>query len=103
TNRLDAFVEKSAYTADEARLIAAAARDNGLHLHLHVDQLTDGGGAALAADLGAQAVAHLERVNPAGINALAEAGTVAILLPTATIAAGEAQFAPARTELRQRR
>ena len=61
-----------------------------------MDQLTDGGGAALAAELGAQAAAHLERTSDAGIAALRAAGTVAVLLPTATLAAGEPNYAPAR-------
>jgi imidazolonepropionase len=95
-SRVDVFVERSAYTTDETRLIAAAARANGLALHLHVDQLTDGGGAALAAELGAQAVSHLERVSQEGITALARSAAIAVLLPTATIAAAEPRYAPAR-------
>jgi imidazolonepropionase len=94
--RVDVFVEQTAYTADEARLIAAAARQHGLALHLHVDQLTAGKGAELAAELGAQAVAHLERTGAEGVAALAARGTVAVLLPTATLAAREPGYAPAR-------
>ena len=96
TSRVDAFVEQTAYRPDEARTIARAAREHGLSLHLHVDQLSDGGGAALAGELGAQAAAHLERTSDAGIVALRAAGTVAVLLPTATLAAGEPGYAPAR-------
>jgi imidazolonepropionase len=94
--RVDVFVEQSAYSPSEARLIAAAARAHGLALHLHVDQLTAGKGAELAAELGAQAVAHLERTSPEGVAALASSGTVAVLLPTATLAAREPGYAPAR-------
>jgi imidazolonepropionase len=94
--RVDAFVEQSAYRQDEARAIAAATRLQGLTLHLHVDQLSAGGGAQLAAELGAQAAAHLERTSPEGVAALRDAGVVAVLLPTATFAAGEPQYAPAR-------
>jgi len=94
--RVDIFVEQSAYTADEARQVAASARRSGLGLHMHVDQLTAGRGAELAAELGAQAVAHLERVGDEGIAALAKAGVVAVLLPTATLAAREPAYAPAR-------
>jgi imidazolonepropionase len=94
--RVDAFVEQTAYAPDEARAVAAVAHRYGLAVHLHVDQLSDGGGAALAAEVGAQAASHLERVSHAGIEALARAGTAAVLLPTATLAAGEPQFAPAR-------
>jgi imidazolonepropionase len=95
-NRIDVFVEQSAYTPLEARTLAAAARQHGLALHLHVDQLTEGGGAALAAELQAQAASHLERVSDSGIGALHAAGVVAILLPTATLCAGEPAYAPAR-------
>lgn len=94
--RVDCFVEQSAYTADEARAFAQAAKHAGLALHLHVDQLTAGRGAQLAAELGAQAAAHLERTDDEGIEALARAGTVAVLMPTATLAAGVPGYAPAR-------
>jgi imidazolonepropionase len=94
--RVDVFVERSAYTASEARLIASAAKAHGLSLHVHVDQLSDSGGAQLAAELGAQAAAHLERISSEGAAALARSGTLAVLLPTATIAAGEPKYAPAR-------
>jgi imidazolonepropionase len=94
--RVDVFVESGAYTTEEARRIAAAARSAGLALHLHVDQLTDGEGASLAASLGAQAAGHLERVSEAGIRALKEKGVVAVLLPTATLVAGAEAVAPAR-------
>jgi imidazolonepropionase len=94
--RVDVFVEQSAYTPDEARLVAAAARAHGLALHLHVDQLTAGQGARLAAELGAQAAAHLEKTDADGVEALARGGIVAVLLPTATLAAREAGYAPAR-------
>lgn len=94
--RVDVFVEQGAYTHEEARTIAHSARAHGLSVHLHVDQLTAGRGAQLAAELGAQAVAHLERIDDEGIAALARAGTVAVLLPTATLAAREPSYAPAR-------
>lgn len=94
--RVDVFVEQTAYSHDEARTIARATRAAGLDLHLHVDQLSSGEGAELAAELGAKAVAHLERTTAQGISALARAGTVAVLLPTATLAAREPRYAPAR-------
>lgn len=94
--RVDAFVEASAYTHEEARVVADAARRHGLALHLHVDQLTANGGAELAAALGAQAVSHLEKVADQGVSALAKAGVIATLLPTATLAAREPAYAPAR-------
>ncbi len=94
--RVDAFVEETAYTPDEARIIARATRRANLALHLHVDQLSAGNGALLAAELHAQAAAHLEHTDPQGVAALAKAGTVAILLPTATLTAKEPLYAPAR-------
>jgi len=81
----DVFVEEGAFTPDEARTILGAARALGLGVKLHVDQLTDGGGAALAAELGATSADHLEHVSPAGIEALASAGVVAVTLPLATL------------------
>lgn len=96
TRRVDVFVDDAGFTADEARHIAAAARRHGLALHLHVDQTSDSGGAALAAELGAQAAAHLEYTGDAGIRALADAGAIAVMLPTATLAARVERFAPAR-------
>ncbi|HEY0840828.1 MAG TPA: amidohydrolase family protein, partial [Vulgatibacter sp.] len=62
----DAFVESGAFTADEARRLAEAARANGLGLRLHVDQLTAGDGAKLAAELGAATADHLEEASEEG-------------------------------------
>jgi imidazolonepropionase len=92
----DVFVEKEgAFTVDEARAILAAARSRGLDLRLHVDQLTAGGGAELAAGLGAASADHLEFVSPAGMEALAGAGTVAVLLPAVDLFLGKKVFPPA--------
>lgn len=77
----DVFVETGAFTADEARLIAGRARELGLLLKLHVDQLREGGGAELAAELRAVSADHLEHTSPPGRAALARAGTVATILP----------------------
>ena len=80
----DAFVDAHAFSLDEARRILEAARGLGLGVRLHADQLADDGAAALAAELGAASADHLEYVSPAGIEALARSGTVAVLLPAAT-------------------
>ena len=61
---------------------------------LHADQRTDGGGAALAARFGALSADHLEYTPEAGIEALAEAGTVAVLLPGAFLTLGESRRPP---------
>jgi imidazolonepropionase len=81
----DVFVEDTAYTADEARALLAEARRQGLGAKLHVDQLSDGGGAALAAEVGAASADHLEYASADGIAAMAGAGTVAVALPLATL------------------
>ncbi|MBS2033184.1 MAG: imidazolonepropionase [Deltaproteobacteria bacterium] len=80
----DAFVEQSAFTADEARRILGAAQARGLVPRLHVDQLTAGGGAELAAELGAATADHLEHISPEGIAALAKRNVSAVLVPTST-------------------
>lgn len=80
---VDAFLEDIAFTPDEVRRVFAAAREKGIPVRLHADQLADGGGAALAAEFGALSADHLEYTSDEGAAALAEAGTVAVLLPGA--------------------
>jgi imidazolonepropionase len=79
----DAFFEQGAFTADECRDALEAGRRLGLTGHLHADQLSDSGGAALAASLGCASADHLERASPQGIAAMAKSGTAAVLLPLA--------------------
>lgn len=81
----DVFVEASAFSVDEARRILTAARGHGLGAKLHADQLTAGGGAELAAEVGAWSADHLEHASAAGIAAMAKAGVVAVSLPLATL------------------
>ncbi len=95
----DVFVERGAFEPQEAVRILGRARSLGLGVKLHVDQLTAGGGAELAAHLGATSADHLEHVSPAGITALARAGTVAVLLPGAGLFLGEDVRPPARALL----
>ena len=82
---IDVFVEEGAFSAAEARRICARGRALGLRAKLHVDQLSGGGGAELAAEMGAVSADHLECVSRAGMTALAEAGVVAVTLPLATL------------------
>jgi len=91
----DAFVEESAFTVDEARRILLAGRAAGLAPRLHADQLTAGGGAELAAEVGALSADHLECVSPRGIAALRDARVVAVGLPLATLYLGQRPM-PAR-------
>ena len=95
---VDVFVEETAFTAFEAWTIFAAAHAYGLGAKLHADQLSDGDGAALAAEVGAASADHLECVSPDGIRALAEAGVVAVSLPIATLVLGQEPL-PARALL----
>ena len=70
----DVFVEESAFSLEEARRILRAGQAAGLASKLHADQLTSGGGAELAAELGALSADHLECISEPGIAALAAAG-----------------------------
>ena len=81
----DVFVEDSAYSIEEARRILQTGKNHGLRPKLHADQLTDAGGAALAAELGAASADHLEYAATAGIEAMAPAGVVAVSLPLAAL------------------
>ncbi|HEX5386391.1 MAG TPA: imidazolonepropionase [Gemmatimonadales bacterium] len=92
---VDVFVEESAFSVEEARRILLAGRAAGLAAKVHADQLTDSGGAELAAEVGALSADHLECVGPAGIAALAAAGIVAVSLPIATLYLNQAPM-PAR-------
>lgn len=93
---VDVFVEEGYYTCEDARIIAKQAKRHGLGLRLHVDQLRDGGGAALAAELGATTADHLEHVSDHGIQALKEAGVIPVLLPGSVFFLGSRQYPPAR-------
>ena len=91
----DAFIEEGAYTADEARRIFGVAAEHGLGIKVHADQLSDGGGALLAAEMNAVSAEHLEYISGAGISALARSGTVAVSLPIASLYLNE-PYLPAR-------
>ncbi len=92
----DVFCEPGVFTIDESREILSAARDAGLGIKLHADELSAGGGAELAGALGATSADHLAAISEAGIRALAAAGTVATLLPTTLLFLGKRDHAPAR-------
>lgn len=81
----DVFVERTAFSIDEAERILAAARALGLGCKVHADQLTDSGGAAFAARRHAVSADHLECVSAEGVRALANAGVVAVTLPLASL------------------
>ncbi len=91
---VDAFCETIAFTRreDAARLRGGAQA--GLPVKLHADQLSDCGGAALAAEFGALSADHLEHANDIGMTAMARAGTVAVLLPGAFYCLRETRVPP---------
>jgi imidazolonepropionase len=91
----DVFVEESAFTVDEARRVLAAACACGLGTKVHADQLTDGGGAALAVEMAAASADHLDCVARDGVARLAGSATVAVSLPVATLYLGRPPM-PAR-------
>lgn len=80
---VDAFCEGIAFSADQVARVFEAARGLGLAVRLHADQLSNLGGAALAAKYHALSADHLEWTDEAGARAMAEAGTVAVVLPGA--------------------
>ncbi|MFQ6018585.1 MAG: imidazolonepropionase [Kiloniellaceae bacterium] len=80
---VDAFCETIAFSAEQTARLFRAATAQGLPVKLHADQLSDQGGAALAAGFKALSADHLEYTGAAGVKAMAEAGTVAVLLPGA--------------------
>lgn len=92
----DIFCESHVFTVAEARLILARAKQLGLGLRLHADQLTLGGGGRLAAELGAITADHLEWIDDDGIRLLAETHVTAVLLPGAVFNLGLTRYAPAR-------
>lgn len=95
----DVFVEEGAFSIDEARRILQKGQDFGLLSRLHVDQLSAGGGAALAAEMGAASADHLEEIAEEDIAKLADAGVVACLIPGSTFCLRQKKYAPARAML----
>ena len=80
---VDAFCENIGFTPAQTRRVFEAARRHGLPVKLHAEQLSNQGGAALAAEFGALSADHLEHVDETGVRAMAQAGTVAVMLPGA--------------------
>lgn len=91
---VDAFCETIGFSRDQTRRVFDAARTLGLPVKLHAEQLSHQNGAALAAQYGALSCDHLEYLDAAGIQAMAAAGTVAVLLPGAFYFLRETQPPP---------
>ncbi len=91
---VDAFCERIAFSTAQVRQVFEAAKALGLPVKLHAEQLSDSGGAQLAAEFGALSCDHLEWLGEPGAAAMAQAGTVAVLLPGAFYFLRETRLPP---------
>jgi imidazolonepropionase len=91
---VDAYCESIAFSPAQVTRVFEQAAELGLPVKLHADQLSDTGGAELAAHFGALSADHLEYTHFNGVRAMADAGTVAVLLPGAFLTLGETQLPP---------
>jgi imidazolonepropionase len=91
---VDAFCEGIGFTREEVRALFEAAKDHGLKIKLHAEQLSNLHGAALAADYEALSADHLEHADEEGVAAMARAHMVAVLLPGAFYALKEEKKPP---------
>lgn len=92
----DVFREKGYFTLEQSRKILSAAKEAGLGVRMHADQLTNGGGAVLAAELRAKTADHLEMTDQEGIAALKRANVQPVLLPGSVYALGSTAYPRAR-------
>jgi imidazolonepropionase len=91
---VDAYCDTIAFTLAETERLFTAATDLGFRVKLHAEQLSNRGGARMAARYDALSADHLEHIDEAGVEAMAEAGTVAVLLPGAFYALQETKRPP---------
>lgn len=91
---VDAFCERIGFSLEQTRRVFEAAKAHHLHVKLHAEQLSNSRGTALAAAHHALSVDHLEHLDDAGVAALADSGTVAVLLPGAFYFVREKQLPP---------
>ena len=99
---VDAYCESIAFNTAQCARVFEKARELGLPVKLHADQLSDFGGAELAAQHSALSADHLEYTSASGVAALAASQSTAVLLPGAFLTLGETQLPPI-TALRQQR
>ncbi|AIE86782.1 imidazolonepropionase [Fimbriimonas ginsengisoli] len=92
----DVFVEEDYFDAGQARRLLGRAQELGLATRMHVDQFGDSGGARLAAELRVRTADHLEHTGIGGINALADAGVIPVLLPASVYCLGLSKYPLAR-------
>jgi len=98
----DVFCEENSFTLEESRKILETGKQYGLKPKIHADQLSPGGGAELAAEIGAYSADHLEYISPTGIERMAEKGVTAVLLPGASFFLSMEKFPPAREMIEKR-
>ena len=91
---VDAYCETIAFSAPQVEKLFAKAKSLNVDVKLHADQLSDCGGAELAASFGALSADHLEYTTAIGVEALASSGSVAVLLPGPFLILGETQLPP---------
>ncbi len=91
----DVFCEVGYFSIDETREILSIAKNNGMQVKMHAEELSDTGGTELAVELGAVSVDHLEHISERGIEALRSSHTVAVLLPGVSFFLNHS-YAPAR-------
>jgi imidazolonepropionase len=91
----DIFTEAGVYDIEQSRRVMTAAKEHGLKLKFHADELKSIGGAELAAELGAVSADHLVHISPEGIERMAETRSIAVLLPATTFFLGHKEYAPA--------
>jgi imidazolonepropionase len=92
----DVFCERGYFDVETSRKILSAAREHGMAIRMHADQLTNGGGAELAAELGAVTADHLEQTEAPGIAAMKRAGVQPVLLPGSVYSLGKTGYPRAR-------
>ena len=91
---VDAYCESIAFSPSQVETLFQAAADHGLPVKLHADQLSDSGGAALAAGFNALSADHLEYTSRKGVDAMAASSSVAVMLPGAFLTLSETQLPP---------
>lgn len=93
---VDVFCESGAFTVDESRRFLVAAEEHGLSRMVHANQFGHSGGALLAAEVGARSAHHLEYLDDDEMDAMAEAGVVAVALPASVFFLGNLPYPPVR-------
>ena len=92
----DVFCEAGYFAVEAAREVLTAARERGLRLRIHADQLTNSGAATLASEVGAITADHLEQTDERGIAAMKAGGVQPVLLPASVYSLGKTRYPHAR-------